>query len=164
MKTERSGREIVIAGWATLAVASTLVEASLRLGARAIATARAGLDVYGWAWFLASVVLFGYFEGERALRRRFAPFVVARAFEAALLGSPYAPVFAPLRALGLIGAPPVVLGRAWLGVAMIVAAVHSVSALPSPWRGIVDAGVATALWIGVLALAEAFVHQRKMVA
>ena len=42
--------------------------------------------------------------------------------------------------------------RAWTGIALIVLAVIAVRALPSPWRGIVDAGVASALSWGLIAL------------
>jgi hypothetical protein len=45
-----------------------------------------------------------------------------------------------------------VLWKAWLSVALIVCAVLIVRALPEPYRGIIDAGVAVALSIGLGAL------------
>jgi hypothetical protein len=147
----------LVAGWAVGAVALTFVEAIARLGDRALATAAAGLAPGEWAALAASVALFGWGEGHRALARRFVPGVVARSFALAdRRPGALAILAAPLHALALVGRGA---ARAWLGVALIVAAVLAVRALPAPWRGIVDGGVAVALVWGLGALLSRFVAE-----
>lgn len=141
----------VAAVWGVAGVAASFVEAIARLGARAWETIDAGLSPVHWLALALTVGFFGYFEGDRALRRRYAPFVVARA-RAIGGGSAAKLVFAPFYAAGLVGNAPRSLLRAWVGVAAIVAAVLLVRLLPFPWRGIVDAGVTVALAWGLVAL------------
>lgn len=138
-------------------IACTFVEAILRLGSRALSTVQAGLSPGEWFALIAIVVGFVYLEGHRALRRKFAPLVVSRALEMGCQRTgTYAALSAPLYSLSLIGAPPRALLRAWLGVGLIVIAVLVVRALPSPWRGLIDAGVAAALAWGLGALISEF--------
>lgn len=128
-----------------------LAEASYRLGERALQTVQEGLSPADWALMLLSVVLFGYGEGYRALHRRFFPHVIARASELARRDSRGLRDFlsAPLYVVSLVQADKRALLRAWTGVALIVCAVFIVRALPEPYRGIIDAGVAVALAIGL---------------
>jgi hypothetical protein len=131
-----------------------LAEASYRLGERALHTVRAGLSTPEWAFMLLSIVLFGYGEGYRALHRRFFPHVIARASELARRDSRSLRDFlvAPLYVVSMVQAETRALLRAWLGAALIVCAVFIVRALPEPYRGTVDAGVAVALAIGLVSL------------
>lgn len=148
-----SRRTLVIALWAVGGLALTFVEAVLRLGGRALQTVQQGLAVGHWLALVGCVVLLGYFEGHRALQRRFAPAVVTRALSAGeQLHGCFPVIGAPLFALGLFGAPRPTIVRTWLGIALIVLAVLGVRALPPVWRGIVDAGVAFALTWGLFAL------------
>jgi len=152
-RSKLSKRDLCIALWAFGGVALTFVEAVWRLGARALDTVREGLAAGHWLALIAIVLVLCYFEGYRALQRKFAPRVVARALEAGSQLSGCWPVIgAPLYALGLFGAPRATILRTWLGVAAIVGAVLIVRALPPVWRGIVDAGVAAALAWGLVAL------------
>jgi len=144
--------------WVSVAlIACTFVESILRLGSRAVSTVQAGLSPGQWLALIAIVAGFVYIEGHRALEGKFAPLVVSRALE---LGSrnlgTYAALSAPLYSLSLIGAPRRALLRAWLAVGLIVIAILVVRALPSPWRGIIDAGVAAALAWGLGALVVEF--------
>jgi hypothetical protein len=59
--------------------------------------------------------------------------------------------------LCLVHAERRVLWRAWISVALIVCAVLIVKALPEPYRGIIDAGVAVALAIGLGSLIQGYV-------
>jgi hypothetical protein len=143
-------------------VALTFVEAIHRLGSRALATVRAGLTPGQWLALTAIVVGFVYAEGYRALQRKFAPLVVSRVLE---IGSRpvriHTPLSAPLYSLSLIDAPRAVLARAWLAVALIACAVCLVRALPNPWRGLIDAGVAAALTWGLCALLIEFSRRTR---
>ena len=140
-------------------VAITLGEASLRLGARAMITLHSGLTLQEYALFFLSVAAFGYGEGYRALHGRFVPHVMERAIE--LAGSEMRGFrgfsMAPLYVLCLVHAERRELLKAWISVASIVCAVVIVKALPEPYRGIIDAGVALALGIGLGSLILGFV-------
>jgi hypothetical protein len=143
-----------------LAIGLTFAEAIHRLGERALATVQEGLTPAEWIAFGGSVLVFTWFEGYRALHRRFVPAVVNRAFEVAgrsrgVLGF----LAAPLRSLSLLDAGRRELVRAWVSVALIVLAVLVVRALPSPWRGIVDAGVSSALLLGLCSMVVRFLVQ-----
>lgn len=152
-----SRRELVIATWAVVGVGLLLLECIVRLGARAVALVRAGLDGPMWLVLALVVAVFTYGEGYRALQRHFAPKVVARALDAGACLSGCLPVLAaPLYAMSLIGTEGRTLARAWGGVALIVLAALAVRALPAPWRGIVDAGVVSALTWGLIAIAVQF--------
>jgi hypothetical protein len=156
-RVSSTNRSLYIALWATGGVALTFVEAVLRLGSRAHQTIRSGLTASEWVALCVWVLTLCYFEGYRALQKKFAPGVVARALTAGReLSGCWSVIGAPAYALGLYGAPRAAVLRSWLGVAAIVAAVLVVRALPPVWRGIVDAGVATALLWGLLALLSSF--------
>ena len=144
---------MIAAWWGIIGVLLALAKAVIDLGARGLQTLRGGLAPGEWAALVALVALFVYVEGMRALQRRFAPHVVARA-QALRADQPLVwRVLAPLYAFGLVGAPVRALLRAWAGVAAIVVAVIIVRALPEPWRGIIDLAVAAALLWGTVALA-----------
>jgi hypothetical protein len=147
-----SARGLVVAAWAIGAIALSLVEAIWRLGARASATLRAGLEPLEWAALIFVVALFLYGEGVRALQRRFVPHVVTRTVAVARSGGAASALLAPLYAMSLVHDAPRAVARAWAGVALIVLAVVAVRELPEPWRGVIDAGVASALSWGLGAL------------
>jgi hypothetical protein len=138
--------------------AFTLAEASYRLGERALGTVSEGLSLSAYAWLVLSIVGFGYGEGYRALHRRFVPHVLERAGELArrdkrgLLDY----LISPLYLVCLVQAETRTVLRAWLGVVLIVCAVFIVRALPEPYRGIIDAGVAVALGVGLISLLSGY--------
>jgi hypothetical protein len=138
-------------------VAMTLAEASVRLGVRAVLTVHAvgkGLHSAQYLLLALSVLAFGYGEGYRALHRRFVPHVIDRATTLARTHQRRLRdwLAAPLYMLCLVQAEPRVLRRGWLSVFSIVCAVVAVRELPEPYRGIIDAGVAVALGIGLFSL------------
>lgn len=137
--------------WAVLGVALTFAEAILRLGTLAFSTLAGGLSTFQWGVLVSSTLGLTYVEGYRALQRRFAPALIARA---ATLDArrPQVVLLAPLYALSLLGADARSTARAYVGVALIVLAVVLVRALPSPWRGIADTAVAVALSWGLVTL------------
>lgn len=149
-------RGVAITTWAIAGVGLMLLEAVARMGARTLRLLGEGLDAPAWVALVVVVAFFSYVEGYRALQKRFVPHVVARAVALGARASGCLPVLgAPLHAMSLVGATHRELARAWLGVALIVAAVFLVRALPSPWRVIVDAGVTAALAWGLVALVVA---------
>lgn len=144
---------IVSATWGVLGVAFVLLECVVRLGRRAWSAIADGLDPTEWVLLLVSLVAFGYGEGYLALHRRFAPRVIDRAFEPS---SGARTILAPLYALALLSPARAAMIRAWCGLALIVAAALIVRALPTPFREIIDAGVALALAIGLASLTRRF--------
>lgn len=147
-----------VASWGALGVSAVFVESVFRLGSRAIATA-VGLTVPQFVVFAGVAALFCYVEGYRALQKRFVPHVVERLLEVSRRGGRLRwRVLAPLFALSLVGGDTREFLRGWATVLAIVAAIGFVRHLPSPWRGVVDGGVALALAWGTLALVAQFIR------
>jgi hypothetical protein len=142
-----------------LAVHAILLgEASYRLAERALLTVHQGLSLPQWLLMLLSIAAFGYGEGYRALHRRFFPHVIARASELAHREKRVRDwLIAPLYVVSMVQADKRALVRAWIGALLIVCAILIVRALPEPFRGIVDAGVAVALAIGLGSLIFGYV-------
>ncbi|HUF13925.1 MAG TPA: hypothetical protein VMN78_12545 [Longimicrobiales bacterium] len=133
----------------------------MQLGRRALATLGGGLEPLEWLALALVSIGFLYGEGVRALQGSWVPRMVARAGELRSDSPRLHRVLAPLYAMSLIGAERRRVVRAWLGLALIVAAVLVVRGLPEPWRGIIDAGVCVALLWGLVAIArEAVVRTR----
>jgi hypothetical protein len=109
------------------------------------------LSTAHWLMLAIATAALAYFEGYRALQRRFVPAVVTRALEISARPSTRRLVLAPLYTLGLIGGRWRDLARGWAGVAAIVVAVALVRGLAEPWHGLLDAAVAVALAWGLVA-------------
>lgn len=128
------------------------IEAAWRLAVRGVITIRAGLEPFEWLILIVLTIAFIHGEGVRALQRRWIPGVYRRIAALRDEKSVLYRLLAPLYAMSLIGATRSTLVRAWRGVVLIVAAVFIVRALPEPWRGIIDLGVASALAWGTVVL------------
>jgi len=135
-KTRRalSRAELGRALWAVMGVGLTLLEGAVRLTLRAGQGLRGGMGLEHLLALGVGIGCFCYFEGYCALQTRFVPALITRAF-------------APK-----VGAPRRDALRAWSSVLLIALAIAVVRRLPDPWRAIVDASVAAALWLGLLAL------------
>ena len=158
---ESPSRRGIASHWAVLGVAFTLAEAITRLSYVCYRSVERGLSIVEWFVFAVLVASFGYWEGERALRRRFAPAVVARALELESTSARrWTILLAPLYAMSLVGAARSALVRSWGAVAGIAAAVIVVRQLPSPFRGLVDGAVAVALSVGLVGLLTCFYTER----
>ena len=151
-----------VAAWAVGGIALTFVEAIARLGLRGWRAVEAGLTGPQWLVLVGMTLALGYFEGHRALQRRFVPEVVARALALAARPVTARSWFAPLHAASLLGADRASLVRAWLAVAAIAGAVLIVRALPEPWRSIIDLAVASALAWGLGALLVRFAEATRL--
>lgn len=148
--------------WAICGVLALLVQALVRLTPIALEPLRTGALSPGLfaicvAWVIANL----YLEGYRGFQLRFVPRVIARAQHLATRSdaSALTVVFAPLFAMAYFGAKRRAMIAAWILTSVIIIAVILVRALPSPYRGIVDAGVVAGLGYGALNLAySAFVQ------
>jgi hypothetical protein len=148
-----SRAELWLALWAVVGVGLTLLEGAVRLTLRAGLGLRSGLSLEHLLALGVGIGCFCYFEGHCALQTHFVPALIARAFaptpgRLAWTRALLAPVFA----VGLLGAPRREALRAWSSVLLIALAIVAVRRLPDPWRAIIDASVAAALWLGLLAL------------
>lgn len=158
----RASRRGIASQWAVLGVGFTFAEAIIRLSYVCYRNIEHGLSRGEWLVFAVLVMSFGYWEGERALRRRFAPAVVARAFELESTSARrWMILLAPLYAMSLVGASRAALLRSWAAVAGIGAAVIVVRLLPAPLRGLVDGAVAVALSLGLFGLLTRFYAERR---
>jgi hypothetical protein len=154
-KTRRalSRAELGRALWAVMGVGLTLLEGAVRLTLRAGQGLRGGMGLEHLLALGVGIGCFCYFEGYCALQTRFVPALITRAFAPKVGNLGWkGPLLAPLFAVGLVGAPRRDALRAWSSVLLIALAIAVVRRLPDPWRAIVDASVAAALWLGLLAL------------
>ncbi|MFK7863550.1 MAG: hypothetical protein AB8B95_04900 [Pseudohongiellaceae bacterium] len=135
--------------WGIGGVVLMLGFAVVRLAPMALALRGYPLNALHWGALVFVVVYMAYAEGYKGFHLAFAPRVVARASYLANHPSRIHLLFAPLfcmcyfhttrkRQLVSIGL-----------TAMIVCFVVIARQLPSPWRGIVDAGVVVGLCIGI---------------
>ncbi len=122
-----------------------------RFGVRGLAEVGAGLTSFQWTVLLLMVVLFVYGEGFLALQRHWVPRMAGAGERASRLRAArnaIVLILAPLHAMSLLGGNTRERVRRWSVVASVVTAVIVVEWLPAPRRGIVDLGVACALWRG----------------
>lgn len=105
-----------------------------------------------WGALALIVVLFAWGEGWMALHRKWAPRVAGRMRAIDERTPPHLLVFAPLHAVGLVGAPRRTLVRTWAGAGAIVVAIVAVRQMAQPWQGMIKLGVSLALAIGVVSL------------
>jgi hypothetical protein len=141
-----------ITAWALVGVFALMTDAVVRLGARGLQTVSGDLDPIEWVGLIAATAAFSYLEGYRVFQRRAAPEIIARAFAVSQTHRPAFAYLAPLYALSLVDEDRRRVLRGWALVAIIIFSILLVRSLPDPWRGIVDASVATALTWGNLAL------------
>lgn len=148
-----SAIRVLWAAWGVGGTIATLVEAIVRLTPIALAAFEAPqfstvhlVVLLGWVAFNT------YFEGYRGFHRAFAPRSVATAVAVARHGTIAAKLLAPLVCLGLVFVPRRRLIVSWALVGGIVTLVVCVRHLAQPWRGIVDAGVVSALSVGLLSI------------
>jgi len=148
--------------WATLGWSAVLGFAIWRLGAIAWEALVAPLSTVQWLVLAANTIFMLWAEGYRGFQQRFSPRAAARVLWLRDHARPWSALLAPAFCVGLVGAPPVLLRRMWIGAALIVLAVLVVQRLAQPWRGIVDVGVVLGLSWGLLSfLAMVFAALRS---
>jgi len=113
-------------------------------------------DIYlnGWHWLalVFSIIYMAYAEGYQGFHKGFAPRVVARATY--LRNNPRIlhVLLAPFFCMGFLHATRRRLLLSYSLTTMIISLVIIMKMLPQPWRGIVDAGVVTGLFLGVCSI------------
>jgi len=144
-------RRLVYA-WATLGVLLLLMQGVIKLVPVAAQAIRGPLSTMEAGMLWSFVVLNLYLEGYRGFQLRFVPRVVSRALYLARASQPatWHVVAAPLFAMGFFHAQRRARWSAWIVTSLVAMAVVLVRHLPSPWRGIVDAGVVAGLGYGTL--------------
>lgn len=151
VEKEMSSLGKLAVGWSLVGVAAVFGWAVYRLGGRGMAAIQGGLTPVEWAALVAFTLFFVYTEGVLTFDRRWIPKLVLRSQR---LGreSRTLQLLGPLYGLSLIGRDWKEVAKAWVGTALIVTAVLIVRQFPSPWRGIVDFGVAAALAWGMVSI------------
>jgi iron complex transport system substrate-binding protein len=145
--------------WGFLGVLFPLVQPAVVLSRKGWTnTVAAGMTPSQWIVCAAIVLAFAYGEGWRALARRWSPFIVGRLRSIDGASPLWMKLLAPAYALGLVGAGKRLLLFAWGGTFAILGAVAIVRAMPYPWRGMIDLGVACALTLGASALVVRFLR------
>ena len=149
------------AAWGIAGVSLLFGSAVLRLAPYALELRPASFAWPHWAVLLLCLLLMGYGKGYQLFFRRYAPRVAARA--AYLAGNPTAArvLFAPFFCMGFFHATRKRKAVSYGMTALIVAFILRVRRLPQPWHGIVDAGVALGLALGILAI---WIHAFQLLA
>lgn len=138
--------------WGVTGVVAFLCYPVYRLSAYAWSALNESLNLWQWFLLLAFALFMAYSEGYQGFQKNFSPRVAARALylsrQAGWLNGLLAPVFC----IGYFGTTRRRQVSILLLTAMIVTLVYTVSQLPQPWRGMIDAGVVVGLVWGLLSL------------
>lgn len=131
--------------WGIGGVLLLLAQAIARLAPRAVEAMTSGLTPFHWLALVAWVAFSAYAEAYRGFHLKFSPRVVARAYHLASDPRPLHVLLAPAFCMSLFHATRRQLIVSWTLVVGITVAVVLLRFAPSPWRGIVDAGVVVGL-------------------
>ena len=138
--------------WGIGGIVLLLTFAIYRLAPMALALEELPLSLVHWAALVCSILYMAYAEGYKGFHRGFAPRVVKRASYLREHPRLHHILLAPLFCMGYIHATK---RRKFMSIGlslMIVCFVLIARLLPQPWRGIVDAGVLTGLFMGIASI------------
>ena len=138
--------------WGIFGVIALIASAIYRLSFRVLELQDFPLSGLHWVVLIVFTVMMIHSEGYRGFHRNFAPRVVVRALYLRESNRPVLSLFGPLFCMGYFHATKRRKITSFIVTASIVLAVLLVSRAPSPWRGIIDAGVVAGLVAGVLSL------------
>ena len=137
--------------WAILGLSLLLGQAVFRLGQQAwIAFHYEGWGWTHWAALVASLFFLGYTEGYKAFQKGFSPRCAARTRYVRDHPGWLRVLLAPLFIMGFFQATQRRLVTSYCVLAGIIVLIVLVRQLPTPWRGIVDAGVVLGLSWGLV--------------
>jgi hypothetical protein len=138
--------------WGIGGIVLLLTFAIYRLAPMALALEELPLSLVHWAALVCSILYMAYAEGYKGFHRGFAPRVVKRASYLREHPRLHHILLAPIFCMGYIHATK---RRKFMSIGlslMIVCFVLIARLLPQPWRGIVDAGVLTGLFMGIASI------------
>jgi hypothetical protein len=138
--------------WGIFGVIALLSSAIYRLSFRVLELRDEQMDALHWSVLVGFTLLMIHSEGYRGFHLNFSPRVVVRADYLRRNDLPLLAVLGPLFCMGYIHATRRRKITSFGVTGAIVLAVLLVSRAPSPWRGIIDAGVVAGLVAGVLSL------------
>ncbi|MEM9055877.1 MAG: hypothetical protein AAGD86_00280 [Pseudomonadota bacterium] len=145
-----SARGTLAAWWGVAGFALLLVVSVYRLATLAAASFEMPWHLGHQVLFVVNLAVMLWLEGYKGFQQRFAPRFAQRAVDLANRCSVGEALAAPLVLMGMLYAPRRQLVASWLLTVGIVAVVLVYRGLPQPWRGILDAGVAAALLVGLI--------------
>tara|TARA_Y100001968_G_scaffold276646_1_gene271057 strand:+ start:2171 stop:2614 length:444 start_codon:yes stop_codon:yes gene_type:complete len=111
-----------------------------------------------WAFLLLWVGYMGYAEGWKGFHKKVGPRTASRAFYLAEKRPIRHLIFAPIFCMALYHASRKTLIVRWALVIGIITLVVLIRQLPQPWRGIIDAGVAVGLAMGLCSVIYFFIR------
>ena len=110
------------------------------------------LQTWQWSVLIVWIIVNAYSEGYKGFQKKFSPRTVARAWHLADNPTFIRVLLAPLYTMGFFHADRKTKITAYVVVLLVTVLVIVVSALPQPWRGIIDAGVVIGLGWGLLSI------------
>lgn len=138
--------------WGVLGVLALLSSAVVRLSPVAWSALTGPLDPLHYVFVVGWVAFMAYGEGYRGFQRAFSPRVISRAAWLRQNSTPVRLLLAPAFCMGFFHATRKRVIVSWTITAMVVLLIVGVKLLPSPWRGLVDAGVVVGLTWGMIAI------------
>lgn len=147
--------------WGLTGVCALLGSALWRLGPIAVDALQQPLSTVQWVFVVGFVGFMAYAEGYKGFQKAFSPRVVVRADWLRTHATPLLTVLAPAVCMGLVHATRKRRIVSWSITTMVVGLIVGVRQLPSPWRGLVDAGVVVGLTWGLVAIGGWLVYAAR---
>ena len=147
--------------WGVAGVLLLLSTAVVRLWPIAMESMQGPLSPVQFAFLIGWVVFMAYSEGYRGFQKAFSPRVISRAAWLQHNPSLSRLLLAPAFCMGFFHATRKRLLVSWIITVMVILFIVVAKQLPTPWRGLVDAGVVVGLTWGIIAiLVWGLVHLR----
>jgi len=127
-----------------------LIFAVYRLAPIAWNTLQEPLSALQYLVLVVNCVFMAHSEGYKGFQKAYSPRVVARAEYLREHATPLLTLLAPFFCMTYFAAPRKRLLTSWILTVAIIILVIIVQRLPSPWRGILDAGVVIGLSWGIV--------------
>jgi hypothetical protein len=138
--------------WGIFGVIALISSAIYRLSFRVMELQEVQLSPLHWLVLVGFTLMMIHSEGYRGFHQNFSPRVVVRALYLRNNSRPLLSLLGPVFCMGYFHATRRRQLTSFGVTAAIVLAVLLVSRAPSPWRGIIDAGVVAGLVAGVCSL------------
>jgi hypothetical protein len=154
MRPPSEGLDLRLLGyyWGIFGVIALISSAIYRLSFRVLELQDVQLGTLHWLVLVVFTIMMIHSEGYRGFHKNFSPRVVVRAHYLRDNSKPMLSILGPLFCMGYIHATRRRKLTSFGVTGAIVLAVLLVSRAPSPWRGIIDAGVVAGLIAGVISL------------